>query len=241
MRTFMRLEQLFQQMDHFLHGHTIWDSRAVIDSLLEMLTIFSRNDIKSEILKELDRHSAVLSRIAYSQNIDRSKLEQILEQLEHISAQLYQCSGKIGTRLMESELFKSISQRTSIPGGTCSFDLPLYHYWLQQSSEARKKDLEQWMQPFTAIRRAIDLILRFIRHSSLPTQECAKAGFFQETLDRSLPYQLLRITLERAQPYFAEISGGKHRFTIRFMSPSTNERPMQTSDEVSFQLTRCLF
>lgn len=240
-RVFIRLEQVFLQIDHFMEGDTIWDSRAMITSLLDILTIFSRNDLKSEILKELDRHSTILNRISENQGVDVAKIEHILGELETISRSLYATNGKIGLTLMENDLFKSISQRNSIPGGTCSFDLPAYHYWLQQPDSRRKQDLEQWVQPFNTIRKAISLILRFIRQSSTPVHECAKAGFYQRSLDHTLSYQLLRVGIDPSLPYYAEISGGKHRFTIRFMTVSTSERPIQTSEDVPFDLTCCLF
>lgn len=239
-RVFMRLEQLFQQIDHFMKRNSIWDSRAVISTLLEILTIFSRNDLKSEILKEVDRHISVLNKMANSQKIDGARLEKILTHLDSIGDELYSTAGKIGHSLMESELFKSISQRSSIPGGTCAFDLPVYHYWLQQEENSRKQDLERWLQPFQIVRSAIDLLLEFIRQSSTPVQERAQQGFFQKTLDHSLPYQLLRVGVERSQPYFAEISGGKHRFTIRFMVSNVNDRPTQSGENVTFHLTCCI-
>ncbi len=239
-RTFMRLEQLFQQIDHFMRGNSVWESRAVISTLLEILAIFSRNDLKSEILKEVDRHIGVLNKMANNQRIDHAKLEKILSKLNAISDELYSTSGKIGYSLMENELFKSISQRSSIPGGTCAFDLPAYHYWLQQDEARRKQDMENWLQPFGTIRTAIDLLLHFIRQSAAPTLEQGQAGFFQKALDHTLPFQLLRVGLKRSQPCFAEISGGKHRFTIRFMISNASERPSQSEEDVSFQLTCCI-
>jgi cell division protein ZapD len=239
-RVFMRLEQLFQQIDHFLKGNSIWESRAVISTLLEILTIFSRNDLKSEILKEIDRHVGVLNKMAGSQKIDPAKLEKILSKLNAIGDELYATPGKIGSSLLENELFKCISQRSSIPGGTCAFDLPAYHFWLQQEEDKRKQDLKDWLQPFVIIRTAVDLLLNFIRQSASPTQEQGRAGFYQKTLDHSLPFQLLRVGLPRSQPHFAEISGGKHRFTIRFMSSNASERPAQSEEDVGFQLTCCM-
>ncbi|MCI0668261.1 MAG: cell division protein ZapD [Methylococcaceae bacterium] len=240
-RIFLRLEQLFQQVDHFMDGTCVWDSRAVITMLLDVLTIFSRNDLKSEILKELDRHSSVLARIARSHGVDQEKLELLRDELDQISRELYATNGKIGLSLMENELFKSISQRSSIPGGTCAFDLPEYHFWLEQDEQRRHQDLLEWTRPFMTIRKAIDLILRFIRQSSVPTQEIANSGFFQQSLDRSLPYQMLCVSIMASMPYFAEISGGKHRFTVRFMTADKNERPAQTTNDIQFLLTRCIF
>ncbi len=241
-RVFMRLEQLFKQLNHFMNGATVYDNRAVISVLLDILLIFSRNDLKSELLKELDRHSKTLNQISMSDAVDTEKLDQILTELKTISQNLYKTNGKIGLNIMESDLFQSISQRSSIPGGTCSFDLPAFHYWLEQDQSIQQQDLLKWTQPLDNIRAAINLILNFIRQSSTPTEEQATAGFYQLALDKSQPFQLLRVGLDNSSPFYAEISGGKHRFTIRFMSPSTDQsRPHQISEDISFSLTRCLF
>ncbi len=238
----MRLELLFQQLNHFIAGTSVFERRAAISVLLDILMIFSRNDLKSELLKELDRHTKVLNQIANSQSVDTEKLNQILEQLNQVSKSLYKSNGKIGINVMESDLFQSISQRNAIPGGTCSFDLPAFHCWLEQDAAEQQQDLERWTQPFAYICTAIDLILNFIRQSSTPKKELATAGFFQLGLDSSQPIQLLRVNIEVDSPCFAEISGGKHRFTIRFMIPSKDEnRPTQTADDIPFLLTRCLF
>jgi cell division protein ZapD len=238
----MRLEQLFQQLDHFMNGSTIHDNRAAISILLEIILIFSRNDLKSELLKELDRHAKKFNQIAKIKNVDTEKLNNILDELNKISKKLYSINGKIGVNVMESDLFQSISQRSSIPGGTCSFDLPAFHYWLEQDHPARQQDLIRWTKPFIDIHTAINLTLNFIRQSNVPTDELAEAGFYQLSLEKSQPFQLLRVGIEHSNPCFAEISGGKHRFTIRFMNPSLDKkRPSQIPNNVPFLLTRCVF
>lgn len=239
-RVFMRLEQLFQQLSHFMAGNSVFDKRAAIDSLLDILAIFSRSDLKSELIKELERHAKVLSHLSNNQDVDNQKLQEILAELNQASRNLYNASGKVGASVMESGLFQSISQRSAIPGGTCSFDLPAFHYWLEQDPAKQQKDLEQWTQPFADIRIAIDLILGFIRRSSVPKQEVAQAGFFQLALDKAHPVQLIRVSVSASLQCFAEISGGKHRFSIRFMRPSKDEnRPTQIQDDVPFTLTHC--
>ena len=241
-RVFIRLEKLFLQLDHFLAGNTVWDKRAAINILLDILMIFGRNDLKSEILKELDRHATTLNLISNSEGVNTPKLEKILQELDRISKDLYAASGKIGIAVMESDLFQSISQRSSIPGGSCSFDLPEFHYWLEQDESNKLKDLDRWTRPFNTIKTAIDLILSFIRESSVPKAYIAEAGFFQLSLDQNQPYQLLRISLDRSIPGFAEISGGKHRFSIRFLASSSDgNRPIQCNDKIPFNLTCCLF
>lgn len=241
-RVFIRLEQLFQQFIHFSAGETVADKRAAISVLLDIMSIFRRNDLKSEVLKEIDRQAMVLNKIANSKGVDKEKLQNILDQLSQISKKLYAVTGKIGIHIMESDLFQSIAQRSSIPGGTCCFDLPEYHYWLEQDESLRSKDLQHWSSPFIDIHVAIDFILNFIRNSQSPSHEVAVAGFFQITLDRSQPFQLIKVSLDKSVPCFVEISGGKHRCTIRFMKPSDDDkRPTQSTDDIPFNLTCCLF
>jgi len=239
-RTFLRLEFLFAQIEHTLMGKSAWDSRATLASLIDVLNILSRTDLKSEIIMELERQITNLSPLEDSPNVDRVKLGQILDEMDLVVDQLHATQGQIGQHLRQNEFINSIKQRSSISGGACGFDLPAYHFWLQQPSETRLQNLQQWLSAFDNIRSSINLILHLIRDSSSPKKETAVGGFFQQSLDINAPYQLIRVTLPAACPYFTEISGGKHRFTVRFMEMSLDERPAQTSSNVDFELTCCM-
>lgn len=241
-RVFIRLEQLFQQFLYLTNGNTVADKRSAITVLLDIASIFKRNDLKSEIIKELDRQAVTLNKIANNESVDKSKLEKILDELNQISRKLHAVNGKIGINIPISDLFQSIAQRSSIPGGTCCFDLPEYHYWLEQDESVRLKDLKCWSSPFIDIYTAIEFILNFIRNSQAPKDEIAIAGFSQVPLDQNQPFQLIKVTLNKSLPYFVEISGGKHRCNIRFMEPSVeNRRPTQSINDIPFSLTCCLF
>jgi cell division protein ZapD len=238
----MRLEHLFTQLRHFLTGNTASDRRIVMTTLIDVLSIFSRNNLKSELLIEIERHSRVLSSLVTSPDVDTEKLQEMLRKLEETKNSLYASSGKVGARLIANNLFQSVSQRSAIPGGCCSFDLPAFHYWLAQDEAIQIKELDEWTKPFLEIHDAIELVLNFIRQSNDATQEVAKAGFFQLSLPLELnePVQLLRVQVPKNTPYFAEISGGKHRFTVRFMALGIeSERSTQTNRDVAFSLTCC--
>lgn len=241
-RIFMRLEQLFLQLDYFTKSSNIFDKRAAITVFLEIMAIFSRNDLKSKLLKTLDVHIQTLHKIASNpvNDVDTLKLDTILSDLTAISKKLYQTNGKIELHMLKSDLFQSILQRSSIPGGTCSFDLPIFHYWLEQDSDHQTDNLLHWTEPFTDTRQAINLILTLIRQSNTPTQEVAESGFFQLDIDTTRSYQLLIVSLEKSLPCFAEISGGKHRFTVRFIKPTSGDNgPSQLSQNIPFLLTQC--
>jgi cell division protein ZapD len=240
-RVFIRLEQLFQQFNCFLIRDSIADKRIAITILLDIVSIFRRNNLKSEILQELERQSKVLTKIVNSQNLGIGKLQELLNKINQITKTLYATKDRVDVNIMASDLFQSINQRSAIPGGTCSFDLPEYHYWLEQEDVIRLRDLQHWSSPFEDIRYANQLVLDLIRNSNTTNQEIAESGFFQIVLDASQPMQLIKVTLDKSIPCFVEISGGKHRCTIRFMIPSDDEkRPVQSPDNIPFTLSCCM-
>ncbi|OOZ37302.1 cell division protein ZapD [Solemya velesiana gill symbiont] len=239
-RTFLRLEHLFRQTNHHLPNGDIWSSRAAIDALLDIINIFGRADIKADLIKELDRHRNKLSAIKQTHGVDVERLQQILNELENITRQLHQINGQVCQDLRENEFLKSIMQRSSIPGGSCAFDLPMYHFWLEQPAELRHAKLQEWINTLAPIQAAISLILSLIRGSTRPTREEAPKGFYQHSLDAQTPVQLIRVGLQKENGLFAEISGGKHRFSVRFLEPNDADRPTQTQQDVTFFLNCCI-
>lgn len=238
-RTFLRLEDLFEQMLHFSQHDGEWQNRAELSCLLDILAISSRTDLRNEITKEIERHTKCLVIFAKNPKVDREKLEQSIDQLNSLNRQLLTSSGRIDQVLGQVDLLKCLSQRNSIPGGTCDFDLPAYHFWLNKPLSVRREQIQNWTAHLTPIRQSISLLLQFIRYSSMPTEKIARAGYYQQSLDTNHPVHLLRVSLNLSSEYFAEISGGKHRFTVRFMLPLETERPSQIDEDIRFTLSIC--
>jgi len=240
-RTFLRLEYLFQQAAWHLGRESEWDSRATLSCVLEILEIFGNTNLKSETLKELERHTANLKRHEKNPEIDHSQLSDLLDNINTHMERVRAINGQIANELKTSEFLVSIRQRSAIPGGTCDFDLPVFHYWLQQPAKDRIRDLAQWLSHFDAIGQAIQMILTLTRDCTSMKLTLATGGLYQRTLDPNLPCQLVRIALPSGLPYFAELSGGRHRFTARFLQFSTDDkRARQTDQDVEFELACCV-
>lgn len=240
-RTFLRLEFLFNAARHALEGDAHWDSRAVVARMLEILSLLGRGDIRTEVIKELERHGAMLNRLVANPGVDEGRLLALLGEIDARTGALHS-AGSLTQPLREQEFLNTIRNRTAIPGGTCEFDLPSYHFWLSKPEAERKQDLEQWLGTLEPLRRAIRLILNLIRNSASPTDETAAGGMFQRTLDTTAPCHLIRVMLDDDANCFPEISGSKHRFTVRFLElPDLDTRPAQTRDDVPFRLVCCVF
>ena len=241
-RLLLRLAHLFEQLEFFLPLEGAWHSRAAMTALLDISSLLSRTDIKSEVIKELERHIAKLARIRQTPGVDMQRLGSILDGLEANLVQLHRTEGQLGQDIRENEFLKSIMQRSSIPGGNCAFDLPQYHYWLRQPADERIRQLEDWSVKLGGLRQAVALLVNLVRNSTRPREETATQGFFQQTLDAQMPVQLIRVTIPRETGLFAEVSGGKHRFSVRFLQfTSDSQRPAQTHEDTPFLLTTCVF
>jgi cell division protein ZapD len=240
-RTFLRLEHLFLQVDHFRPQSDQWSNRAAVDGLLSIISIFSRADLKTEILKELERHTSNLERVRQQPGVDMQALGQVLDDLEQAIHQVYRLNGQIARQLRSNEFLTTILQRSSIPGGNCNFDLPQYHHWLNQPHEIRQQQMSEWLHELLPVREAVVLLLNLVRHSNLPTRELAENGFFQRVLESSAPAQMVRVSLPHNSSIFTEISGNKHRFSIRFLKAMDSGKPTQSNQNVEFLLTACIF
>ena len=240
-RTFLRLEFLFNAARHALDGGTHWDSRAVVARLLEILSLLGRGDLRTEVIKELERHGAMLNRLVSNPGVDEGRLIALLGEIDARVGALHS-GGSLTQPLRDDEFLNTVRNRTTIPGGTCEFDLPSYHVWLSRPESVRRADLDAWLEVLEPLRRAIRLILNLIRNSAGATDETAQGGMFQRTLDSTAPCHLIRVMLSDDATCYPEISGSKHRFTVRFLElADLNARPVQSPRDVPFRLVCSVF
>ena len=181
-RTFLRMENLFQQYSFHLQHGSDWNNRVAIDSILELLAYTTRSDIKLEILKELERQHSRLERLSKRAQIDQSQLTSVLENIQKRIGELQSISGQVGQETKNIELLSAIAQKSSVPGSICDFDLPALKHWLTLPKEKRQKDIEKWFRPFGHLDRSVQLILDILRHSAEDVDEIAQNGFFQKLL-----------------------------------------------------------
>ena len=240
-RAFLRLEFLLGRADFQLRTDDPWSSRGAMESIIDILAVMSRSDLKKELLKELERQCATIEALASNPNVDERRLESILERVRRVRGTLYQGENIPGIELRDNELLSMVRQRSSIPAGTCAFDLPGYHYWLQRPAHNRMQDLRDWLSKFDRLREAIELCLQLVRESAGPTREVAYGGFYKKTLEATAHCQMIRVVLSPGTECYPEISAGRHRFTVRFMSPvQGSTRPAQVEQDIEFELLCCL-
>jgi cell division protein ZapD len=241
LRVCLRLEHLFNQITHWMRGASHWDSRAALTSILETINALDRPDLKTKFVKELGRYVSNLIRFTETPQIDRNKLNAVQNEIEQTIQHLHNIHGRIAQELRDNDFLTTVRQHLLNPGGGCSFDVPAYHYWLQQPVSERSAQLTFWFNHFKIIRDAVELTLHLVRQSSA-TQTClAKEGFYQAPLDAQAPCQLIRLTLPASACVYPETSVGRHGLSIRFYAINLAARATQSTEDIKFHLNCCIF
>ena len=238
-RTLLRISHLFEQFEYHLPASSPWQSRAAVQALLDIVSILGRADIKQELIKQLEQQKQSLERIGDNPGVDQVRLHQVLEDIDRMSERLFATTSQLGSSLRKNEFLNGIAQRTPIPGGSFEFDLPQFHYWLNLPHTERVMQLDDWRHEISVVQETTDLLLGTLRHSNVFRPRSASNGFFQQSLDKNRRVDLIQVLLPAETFLYAEISGSKHRFCIRFMESVQWEQPEQTSQEVAFKLKTC--
>ncbi len=240
MRTFLRLEFLYQQALYHNDTPTPWSSRSAVSSLLEILAITTRGDSRGDVLKDLERQIAILRDFSARPGVDTGRLRAVLGRLTQRRDELQAANGAALTRLRETDFLSAIKHRSTIPGGTCEFDLPEYFHWLSLPAESRQADFNGWLAVLRPLCESVADLLWVTRENARPRREVATGGIYQLVFERETPIQLLRITLPGDGDLYPEISGSHHRCSIRFMSfVDADNRALQAPLDVPFVLTCC--
>lgn len=240
MRTFLRIEFLFEQARFHAQDPTQFGTRAAISSLLEILTILGRGDIRAEVLKELERHAEILGRYHRQPGVDTSRLDELIRTLETLRARLSEAGPQLMNPLKECEFLNTIRHRSAIPGGTCAFDLPDYCYWLHLPYEEREHQFEAWIAKLRRICDPVAQVLWLTRETTEPVERVAANGLYQYNLPKNEQFNMVRVIMPARGGVYPEISGGQHRFTIRFVIwEGVDKRAAQVDHDVRFLLSLC--
>ena len=239
-RTFLRIELLNRQACFHADETSELGTRAALSSLLDILNLFTRGDVRMEVIKELELQRQILASFIREPDVDHDLLKGNLEKIQVLQSRVADSGTLFPNLLKESPFLYNIRNRSSIPGGTCMFDLPDYGYWLRLPYETRSEQYRAWLDSFAPISDAVDHILWLIRKTTQPVERTVEGGMYQTNLQGDARPRLIRVLLPVSGSVYPEISAGKQRFTLRFVHwRGTDVRPVQVRDPVTFLLALC--
>jgi cell division protein ZapD len=238
-RTYLRLEHLFQRFDELTTRDRPVDNHFALVTLFELVEAGGRTDIKSDILKDLERHKQMFNGLRGNPSVSEDALNQLLQQLDRCFDAMNSTVGKIGQTVTDNEWLAALRNRVTIPGGTCCFDLPAYHAWQQQSAEMRRTDIVRWSEGFQPMNASVRLLLTLMRDTGNTQKMMAMGGQFQQSLAQG-KFQLMRVAIDPALGLIPEISGNRLMIWVRMMRQDGDGRLQTNTDDVPFEMALCV-
>lgn len=236
-RSYLKLEQLFAQAYSCINNDlAIKVSHPIFfNALFSVLDTLERNDIRGELIKDLEKLEQNLVVWSKVPDVDTTALTENLTETVKLITHL-RVSRPTWWQLKEDKLLTCLRQRFAIQGGNSSFDLPQLHFWLHQDESQAKSEIKQWLSLLTDISSALAIILKFIRLRAEFELIEAESGFYQDNGEGLL---LLRIKLAHDASYYPTVSGNKFRYSIRFMLPCKHTGRRYANQATTFELARC--
>ena len=238
-RTYLRLEHLFRRLDELSTRSHPLDHHFALTTLFEVMDVGARADLKSDVLRDIEKQKQHLNAFRGNPSIDARVLDSVFVQLELCFADLNNLPGKVGQSLTDNDWLMAIRSRIGIPGGTCEFDLPAYFAWQHESSEKRAIDLSNWLGKLTPLAMSIQLLLKLLRDSGTAQKVMVNNGQFQQNLPQGKTFQLLRLALDPRLGLVPEISGNRLMVSIRLMRQDAEGKLHSSTQNNSFELTLC--
>ena len=238
-RTYLRLEHLFRKLGTLVARDSALDHHYALSTIFEVMDVGARADLKSDVLKDLEKQKQILNVYRGNPAIAQGVLDEVVGQLDQQFVALNSQAGKAGHALTENDWLMSIRSRVSIPGGTCEFDLPAYYAWQHQPAEHRRHDLQRWASTLAPLADAVRMLLKLLRESGAPQKVMASAGQFQQNLPQGRTFQLLRLAIDPNQGLIPEISGNRLMVSIRLMRQESDDRLHPSAQDAAFELTLC--
>ena len=239
-RTMLRLEHLFNRLGELIIRETPVDHHFALATIFEIMDVASRADLKSDLLKELDKYRSQFMSYRGNPAIQESVLDEVLARIETAHHGLHQLVGKAGQSLSSNDWLMSIRSRINIPGGTCEFDLPGYYAWQHEPVAKRQADLQRWVSTIAPLDEALHVMLGLLRDGGHRHMVAAPCGQFQQSLKEGRTYMLLRLRIDANLGLVPEISANRLMVSIRLMRQDSEGKLKLASDaDVGFELTLC--
>ena len=233
-RKFIKIEFLLNKIYYFKGKDNKSENYISLLALCELYEILSRSDIKSELIREIETQNTYLQKIKEIPQADSSKLNSVLEKQSQLLKLIYSIEINYLDHLERDILFKTILKNCFTQLQPASID-----FWLSRDILNRETQIDLWLEPLIFIKRSIDFILEVIRKSGRFEDRVAEKGFFVEKLDPKKNILLVRVTLTSDLYYYPQISVGKQRLTIMFMTKDDRNNLVPHQEDLTFILTTC--
>ena len=240
LRLFLHLEHLFNEFNRQIDSNDKDNILEAVQHLIRILYTIDRPDLKTKLTHTLTQLTSTLAQLQAFPQVDTTKLNQLLGELDKNIHYLLSQHSKIGDSLKHNELISQIKSNATHPSGLCREKIPMFDLWLNQPIENIRQQLNEWSSELQVISEIVSQIITLTRNSSpfQPTE--FQAGFYQYTFPDNAACDLIRLSIPCQLQAYPEFSIGKHRIAIRLMQITEfNLRPHPYNKNITASISLC--
>ncbi|SEK93487.1 cell division protein ZapD [Colwellia chukchiensis] len=234
-RNYLKIEQLFVQATDSLQYPLSTSHSVFFNALFAILDTLERNDIRGDLIKDLEKLEQNLVLWSQAPEVDKQVLESNLKTAVALSSKIKTPTPQ-WLQLKADKFLTGLKQRFAIQGGSSHFDLPQLQYWLHQTDTNIKAQCQHWLALLAQISAALSLILKFMRQRAEFKAIATDSGFYQDSGEGLV---LLRIKVAGDLACYPTVSGNRFRYSIRFVSPCQETGRKYVKEAMNFQLAQC--
>ena len=240
MRLYLHLEHEFTQINYTLNSQPRHFAHNTVNLLLNLLKTIDRPDLKTRLMQTLNQYATALKQLQQIPHVNLEKLDLILTEINHHTQTLLNQHAKFGESLNGIEILNQLRAHSSPYSGAHPYKIPAYQLWLSQPDIKLSQQLSEWTHQLKSLSKIIDSILSITRDSTQFYTIKTERGFYQQTLNSALPFELLQLKIPSHIQAYPVFTVGKHRIAFTLMEQLTfNSKPHQLLTSDLLELSLC--
>lgn len=227
----LRIECLYQTISQAREeSHPVIHHYA-LKSVIEILQLIEKPELKSRFLKELMRveHTLMKSNTDVSQEVSNNLYTQI-QMLTHVA-------GLFGEGIHQDPFLQIFRQTQPAHNQDCEVQPPQLLYWLESKASTRQGDLTLWLANLNSLYLTIALYLRLLRSTAEFDSILMLNGFYQRSLPPKTSCHLILLRIDKSFEIVPRIQLGHHGLSLR-LCEATSMREIKETD-ARFDLAIC--
>ena len=182
-RLCLTLEQLFQLADESIQSATtIYQTHNAINTIIKLIHIIDRPDLKGKLSKALAQHATQLAQLESNPQVCQETLGETLSEVDALADAMHENTIKAAQNIKDNPMLRNILQYSTTPSGPIFFNLPAYNLWLHQNTLIKQSNMLDWMHSFDLTKKCCQTLLRLTRYSAHFNTAQAVEGFYQQNL-----------------------------------------------------------
>lgn len=240
MRLYLHLEHQFTHFSHALTHQPHHFAHNAVNLLLSLLKAIDRPDLKTRLMQTLSQYATALKQLQQIPHVNTEKLNLILTEINLHTQTLLNQHAKFGESLNGIEILNQLKAHSSPNSGACPYKIPAYQLWLSQPNMKLSQQLNEWADQLKSLSEIVNSILTMTRDSTQFHTIKTERGFYQQTLNSALPFELLQLKIPSDIQAYPVFTVGKHRIAFTLMEQLTfNSKPHQLLTSDLLELSLC--